>query len=296
MEQRLWFCWLYGNTYNLPTAWVLMNEFPDYELATYDRINAWNSENYSRLRYQTDTKWNKGHLAEMFASYQKFIGDGTQLEKFESLYAGSPGDTFDAIWDAVKTNLHKFGRYGTWFYLQHLRQTAGLDLEPSTLMLGDYSGSKSHRNGLLLALGRDNEQSTRLTKEAYSDLETESRSILEEVRERFPALAGQADYFSMETCLCSFKKIFRPKRSRYLGFYLNRQADEIRKAEKDGWFGIEWEVIWEARREMLDHRLSERAPPEYEKIFVDNFLDTGAIARLPWFFSDETTFEFEETF
>ncbi len=28
-EQKLWLCWLYGNTYYLPTAWILMNEFPD---------------------------------------------------------------------------------------------------------------------------------------------------------------------------------------------------------------------------------------------------------------------------
>ena len=41
-EQRLWLAWLYGNTYQLPTAWVLMNEFPDYELATVDRITQWN--------------------------------------------------------------------------------------------------------------------------------------------------------------------------------------------------------------------------------------------------------------
>jgi hypothetical protein len=61
-EERIWLAWLYGNTYQLPTAWVLKNEFPDYELATVDRITQWNTANYKRLRYQTDTKWNKGHL------------------------------------------------------------------------------------------------------------------------------------------------------------------------------------------------------------------------------------------
>ena len=79
-EQRLWLAWLYGNTYYLPTAWILMNEFPDFELATVDRMEQWNAANYKRLRYQTDTKWNKGHLPAMFASYQKFIGNGTQRE------------------------------------------------------------------------------------------------------------------------------------------------------------------------------------------------------------------------
>ena len=85
-EERIWFAWLYGNTYQLPTAWVLKNEFPDYELATVDRMTQWNTANYKQLRYQTDTKWNKGHLPAMFDSYQKFIGDTTQRERLESFY------------------------------------------------------------------------------------------------------------------------------------------------------------------------------------------------------------------
>jgi len=31
MEQRYWIAWLYGNTYQLATAWVIANEFPDFE-------------------------------------------------------------------------------------------------------------------------------------------------------------------------------------------------------------------------------------------------------------------------
>ena len=42
-EERIWLAWLYGNTYQLPTAWVLKNEFPDFELATVDRITQWNT-------------------------------------------------------------------------------------------------------------------------------------------------------------------------------------------------------------------------------------------------------------
>ena len=119
-EERLWFAWLYGNTYQLPTAWVLKNEFPDYELATVDRIRWWNSHNYKRLRYQTDTKWNKGHLPAMFESYQEFIGNRTQREVLENYYGDNEQQTFDNLWNNLKNSLYKFGRYSTWFYLQHL--------------------------------------------------------------------------------------------------------------------------------------------------------------------------------
>ena len=285
-EQRLWLAWLYGNTYYLPTAWILMNEFPDFELATVDRMEQWNAANYKRLRYQTDTKWNKGHLPAMFASYQKFIGNGTQREKLESYYGDTEERNFENLWEGIKTSLHKFGRYSTWFYLQHLSHTAGIRVHPTSLMLSDFDGSRSHRNGLLYALGREDDVDRKLTAGEYLDLERESLDILEETRDRFPSLRNQTDFFTMETCLCSFKKIFRTNHGRYLGYYLDRQSEEIMQCEKDGWYGIDWDVLWQARDETLDLRLLGRNKINKEKFTY--FLNSGKIEDMDWMFEDET--------
>ena len=284
-EEKLWLCWLYGNTYQLPTAWVLKNEFPDYELATVDRIDWWNRQNYKRLRYQTDTKWNKGHLPAMFASYQKFIGKRTQREVLESYYGDNEEQTFNNLWNNLKGSLYKFGRYSTWFYLQHLTHTAGIKCIPTSLMLDDYSGSRSHRNGLLLALGEDDKYDKPLTAAEYKSLEARSRDILEETASRYPDLLNQIDFFTMETCLCSFKKIFREHHGRYLGYYLDRQSEEIKQAEGDSWTGIEWNVLWQARNETLDSRLAPRSKINKEKFTY--FVRTGKIEKLNWMFDDE---------
>lgn len=283
-EQRLWLAWLYGNTYYLPTAWILLNEFPDFELATVDRMEKWNSENYKRLRYQTDTKWNKGHLADMFASYQKFVGQSTQRQRINSHMGANPTETFDNLWTSIKGSLHKFGRYSTWFYLQHLYHTAGVDMEPSSLMLNDYSGSRSHRNGLLLAAGRDDDYDRKLDNRDYESLEGFAREILQEVRVRYPHLAHEVNFFTMETCLCSFKKIFRKHHGRYLGYYLDRQTEEIQKCESDGWYGIEWDVLWDARRETLDQRLDHKRG--INKELYSHFVETGDIKNLEWMYND----------
>ena len=284
-EERLWFAWLYGNTYQLPTAWVLKNEFPDFELATVDRITEWNTANYKRLRYQTDTKWNKGHLPSMFESYQQYIGDKTQREKMESLYGDNERESFENLWESVKGSLHKFGRYSTWFYLQHLKHTAGVRIEPTSLMLSDYDGSRSHRNGLHLALGQDYNYDQKLSVQDYANLEAAAREILEETKTRFPELLAQIDFFTMETCLCSFKKIFRAKHGRYLGYYLDRQAEEIIKAEGDGWYGIDWEVLWQSRNETIDLRLDHKNGIDKEKFTY--FINSGKIENLEWMFNDE---------
>ena len=287
-EQKLWFAWLYGNTYNLPTAWVLMNEFPDFELATVDRMEKWNAENYKQLRYQTDTKWNKGHLPVMFASYKEYIGKGSQRDKFNSICkfgTGGSDQNFDLLWNSVKDSLHKFGRYSTWFYLQHLRHTAGVSVNPTSLMLSDYSGSRSHRNGLLFAIGKDNDYDRKLSGPEYARLEVEAKSILEETQSRFPQLVEQIDFFTMETCLCSFKKIFREHHGRYLGYYLDRQAEEITKAEGDGWYGIDWDVLWQSREETIDLRLDHKRGIDKEKF--STFVRTGQMEKLEWMFNDE---------
>jgi hypothetical protein len=151
-------------------------------------------------------------------------------------------------------------------------------------MLNDFDGSRSHRNGLLLALGQDDNYDVKLTAGDYSRLEQEAKEIIQETRERFPNIANKVDFFTMETCLCSYKKIFREHHGRYLGYYLDRQSEEIQMAEGDGWHGIDWDVLWQARDETLDPKLTGRKRINKENFSL--FVETGRIMRLDWMFND----------
>lgn len=279
-EQRLWFSWLYANTYYLPTAWVLFQEFPDYECATLDRLEQWNTENYKRLRYQTDTKYNKGHLPVMFASYQKAIGKGEQRAFFERLYEDNEKQNFDNLWTYIIKHFHKFGRYTAWFYLQTLKHTAGICVEPTSLMLSDYEGSRSHRNGLCYALEYDELVDTKLPPISYQAMEESAQLLMNYTKGSYPAIASEVDAFSMETALCAFKKLWRTNDSRYLGYYISRQWEEIIRVSQDGWHGIEWEVLHQARQETLDDRLLDCKG--IRKDLFPIFLETGNMPRLEW--------------
>lgn len=278
-EQTLWLAWFYANTYYYPTAFLLWNEFPDFELCDSERLTLWNTANYSRLRYQTDTKYNKGHLPVMFDSYKAAIGNGLQRDFFESLYGDNEEQSFLNIWDTVNSKFYKFGRYTTWFYLQTLKSCCNIKLNAPSLYLSDYSGSRSHRNGLCYALGLDDWIDVKLTAKQYEFLEAEAKAIQEEID------MPEADPFTMETCLCSFKKIFRVNNGRYLGYYLDRQAEEISKVEGDGWYGIDWDVLWQARDETLDKRLAVKHA-KIQKERFGYFLNTGNIDRLEFLYPD----------
>jgi hypothetical protein len=270
-EQKLWITWIYGTTYHWPTAYVVWNEFPDMELVGVDRLTDWNNDNYRRLRYQTDTKWNKGHLPSQFISYKEHVGEQTQRSALTENFEGDPIKDFYTLWNTVN-KWHKFGRYSSWFYIQALKQCCDIPIDIDSLWLHDRSGSRSHRNGLCYAVGMDEWIDAKLDEKQIEYLEFEGRELLAETRHRYPHVAEKADFFAMETSLCAFKKLFRKRDGRYLGYYLDRQAEEIRKVENDGWFGIDWKPLWDAREETLPNEFLTNV---INKSRMELFLDTG---------------------
>jgi hypothetical protein len=84
-----------------------------------------------------------------------------------------------------------------------------------------------------------------------SYLQRKADGIINEIKQRFPDVAKDVNYYRMETALCSFKKLFRVRQGRFLGYYLARQNEEILQVEKDSWDGIDWELFHQYRSERL---------------------------------------------
>lgn len=254
-EQRYWLCWLFANTYNLPTAWVIFNEFPDFENADLDRITKWNEENWRRLPYQNDQKWLKGCLPEIFAAYRKLI-NGSQYEYFKKY-----NNDFDGLYKDIIKNFYKFGRYTAWFYMQALKEICHLQLEPTSMKFNDES-SASPRAGLCFALDKPEwaEKHRKFSKDEIAYLECEASQLLQELRKEynFKIKNISLDFFTLETALCSYKKLYRTRNGRYLGYYLDRFAKDIQDTSSKGWYGINWDLLWEARDEVLFEQLNNK--------------------------------------
>jgi len=171
--------------------------------------------------------------------------------------------------------------------------TAQVRVVPTSLFLSDFEGSKSHRNGLLLALSKDHLLNEKLSPNQYQSLESEAIQILIEINHRFPNL--NPNLFTMETALCSFKKLFRISKGRYLGYYLDRQSEEISKCQSDNWNGIDWNVLWQARSESLHQSLSNKSTIQKQKF--STFLNQGNLDNLNMMFlSDKKILNLESFF
>lgn len=269
IEQRYWICWLYANTYNIATTWVIWNEFPDFENVDLERLTAWQKVNLSNIKYQKDVKWSKGYLPLMFKSYKEEIYSKatTQREYFSSL------SDFQSAWGGAN-KFYKFGRYSSWFYLQSLQYLLGHNFNPPDLLLGKGSTDMQIKALSLILRGskdylsKEEQKSHFLT---YNDQYNTSVGILELlVREKQPLVLP--DKYFTETVLCAFSKIFREKKSRYVGYYLDRQFEDIKFYRDSGIFwGINWDLLHEAREETFDSRFlsTEGVSEEKSKLYYN---------------------------
>lgn len=250
-EQVLWLCFLYAVTYQLPTAWVIWNEYPDLELADIPRLEKWwTKETQQRLPFQQDKMKQRKDFVKTVASYQSIVGK-SQREYFDSLLSSdSPQVNFDRMWSPLKSIAY-FGRFSTWNWCQALKHVAGYNVEPTNLMLGEPD-STSFTDGLAYAFG----YTDRVTKKVIDSRGKKKKEYYKwsfgeklEMENACSLLkrAMKLDNFQLETLACAFKKIWRENDSRYVGYYNDRIAEDIRKTASYGWNGIDWKLLWDAR-------------------------------------------------
>ena len=253
-EQILWFCFLFSITYQLPTAYVIINEFPDLENLGIERLNDWWDENQAKMPFQTDKLKQRKFLPQTVQSYKELIEEfGSQKNFFDKLFSDDPHSNFDILWDSTYKSIVQFGRFSVWNWAQSLKQIAGYKISPSTLFLGE-SNAKSHTHGLCLAYGKDNWAVKEKVdgKSKYYKFSDEDKSFLNNETSELKKLINEniVDDFMIETVACAFKKLFRDRDSRYIGYYLDRQSEDITKTSEH-WKGVDWKVLWDARKELL---------------------------------------------
>jgi len=168
-----------------------------------------------------------------------------------------------------------------------LKMCNNLPIECDSLMLEDIGGSKSHRNGLCLVLGKDewddhksNPNFKGYNKEMLRYLNDAGDDLISMMKKENPHLAKNVTYFTLETALCAFKGFFRKRR--YSQFYLDRDCHQISSAQEKGWNGIDWQPFWDARSECLDHRYLCEKQGYYKpkKEYQNHFMLTGEMINI----------------
>jgi hypothetical protein len=248
MEQRYWLAFLYAACYCVPTAFYILSEFPDAENVDVGRLERWWTANRERVVFQTDRRWirSRNQFVDHFISYRDHIGDMSQEERFATFLADTPEETYKQAYKYM-LNVYQLGRYSMFLYLEAVHAMTAFPMMPDGL---DLRNSQSSRNGLCFAMNRDewlrghDYGKGPLDAEAYTTLSIDFNRLLEMMAPLQPADASNV--WSVETSLCAYKKIHRGKR--YVGYYIDRQYDEIAKMQGNVPDGVDWQPLWDFRQ------------------------------------------------
>jgi hypothetical protein len=210
-EQTLWYCLLYGCTYQTEMAWVLYYNFPDFWNVDIEEMQKWNVANLEKQLYAKDTKYNKGRIADQVKSMQEIIGPYGSIKKWiENQLVDDENQSFVNMYNET-SRLHKFGRMTSWLFTQALFETANIPVRPDTMLCTDPS-SWSVRSGLCYLYNRDDiieaKTKTTLSKDDMAFVATKEKDLFSEAydyisKENKPIFSN----FLLESQLCQYKKL-----------------------------------------------------------------------------------------
>jgi len=244
IEQRYWLAFLFGTCYCAPTVFYIYNEFPDYETVDVNRLERWWRANKARLIFQTDRARVRSNdeFVNCFKSYKAIVGDN-QAAYFERLTHQDPKQTYKEAYNKL-SSIHYFGRFTMFIYLEMVSVLTPTKMTPDDL---DLKNAESCRNGLALALGRDDIfshfEDKKLNANDYADLERGLSQIQQKIVE-MPI--KHTNIFSIETTLCAYKKAKLGKR--HVGYYIERMRLEIEAMKKNVPKGVDWSVLYDFRK------------------------------------------------
>lgn len=279
-EEALWFALLNGNTQNPITSLELWRVSSGPTVAA-GAVELW-SKRYAELDWDTDRRYHKKSLPKALESYTEMLGSRSQAEFWQETATGG----WQKLWQTARS-ISTFGRLSAWSYLEYL-SIMGVPVHCDDLMLYDIDGSRSHRNGLCKVLGRDdldwhssNPSFKGYTPAVIEWLTEEADTLLREAqsRESEESWAGDVNYLTLESALCTFKSWFRPNR-RYPGVYLDMLYDRIKRHEMRWGSQGEW---WAARRQLWPARLlleMNIGDPGVAPLKQNWFLNTGQVINM----------------
>ena len=290
-EQMLWMTFINGMSQHIVTTWMLFEQFPTFR-TNPDLIQKYIRENWAQLGWDMDRRYVKNKFGKALECYQKLIGEKTQTEYWNSLCNTSDEkQNFKNCWRTVMDDFHYFGRLSSFSYLEYQR-IIGMNIDCDSLFLEDMNGSKSHRNGLAVVLGRDdldwhdklNPDFQGYRPDHITWLQSQGKALLMEAQERFKdkQYVKDVSYFTLESTLCCYKSWHRKNR-RYPNVYMDMFHDRIKKTESASEGKYDCSLFWNARKESLpEHLLLEcvESDPGLCPEKQNHYRDTGQVIMM----------------
>lgn len=244
VPSRISLAFLYSTCYNVPTACFLHDLLGPIKYWRTQDIQEYWLEYGPGMIFQTDRKWVK--IANQFVSLCMDFRD--------KMYPYSEGikphiKSFDDMYNAF-SSLKNQGRVSTYIFIDGLIATGVM--KPCMPERFDWNNGQTCTEGMLHAIGADDvvdhfdKGKHKLKPDILLTLDDSLSRLVAEIRAEGLPEDYVCDY---ESNLCAYRKYF--KGTMYLGYYLDRQLEELYKLQKQipDWYNL-WQDLFQLRKEI----------------------------------------------
>ena len=253
-DQKFWLAYLYSTCYSAPTAYYMLVNLPRVQELTKTSILTWWINHKDKLVFESDRARVKtqNQFCIMLMNYKSLVKD-SDGSFFDNICKETAAQNYERVYSYLKKNLYYFGRYSLFMYLETIYNLTDLQIWATGLNLKE---SLSSRNGLCFLLGLDSwvrRQSVKrenLNQEQYFYLQDRLKELFDLLINKYPSVP--TTYWNLETSLCAYKKLFF--QTRYVGYYIDRQMEELIKMQKAVPIGADWNLLWRFRREHFNNK------------------------------------------
>lgn len=245
--KRFNLAFFYATVYNIPSAIFMLRDDNDI----IENPDAWCAENKRRLIFQSDRRYMRcnsglertlGYFSRHLAGGEAFLAKTTH---------GGRIDTAGAVSECERWP--NYGRFGAYLFTETLTYLLGLESENRPAF--DFANGATATSGVMNVFGLDaeaDEFDRRKKIPANVSLE-QLDAFLAAIADAVDEAGGDSDIACLETSLCAYRKFF--KGSRYNGYYLDRQLDELVRYPLVNDGSIEAvNELFELRGGLFDHR------------------------------------------
>ena len=245
----VWWVLLYSACYCMGTACVLYDLLDYRTLTDTDLENLW-KEHKQDFIFQSDRRYIK-NMNQFNDIVREFIRRSQRKpwDYIQQFIKDTPEATYKSLYKEV-SSWRYYGRFGTILFLYNLNKILKVELDYPKY---DWRQGATTTAAIFNARYKDEradlfEKEAKLSDKDVVKLDEYLDRVKTDLKNSYPEKNWTV--MGVTSDLCSYRKLF--KQTRYLGYYVDRQQEELLWLEKR-WPNMSdtWERFWELRKKHI---------------------------------------------